>query len=417
MKKQLVIIVGNCYPIASANGNLALKCAQYLKKDYNIRIIAVKQSSSNAVDFDMGDNIKLYTSGRFRLDWYNKHRRLYFASQGIMKKLYNASCFLARVLGKIDSTFFHIDNMWWYRNSAYKLLEKLNSEEKIDTIISFCMPIESHLAAMMFKQKHNDILWASYWADDFAVKSNKKNIFISLKKLKKIESDILDKSDVIFSTEEISCFLRKYLNKNQDRLIPVPYTICASKANKTSIKCNNSNVTCVYMGTLYKNIRNPEFLLKTFSDPLLKDIRLLLYIRGDCNDIVEKYERNNSNIMVSDFIPKKQLEKVINDSDILINIDNVNCNGKPSKLYELISYRKPIINFSFNEDLGDLSNYPSKLQISMQGNTHDAANEVRKFISSEAFSNLVINAEQIEQLYYHHTENYVCELINKSLQN
>ena len=170
------------------------------------------------------------------------------------------------------------------------------------------------------------------------------------------------------------------------------------------------------MGTLYKNIRNPEFLLKTFTDPLLSDVKLLLYIRGDCNDIVEKYERNNSDIIVSDFIPKEQLEKVINDSDILINIDNVNCNGKPSKLYELISYRKPIINFSYNEDLGALSKYPCKLQISMQDDTHNAANKVRDFIISETFSNVIITAEQIEQLYYHHTENYVCELVNKALQ-
>lgn len=416
MKKNLVIIAGTCYPIPSANGALALKCAKYLKNEYDISVISIRKCETKLPDSVVCDDIKIHTLGRFRLDWWYKHKKIAFESKGLKKHIFKASAFLARLCGKIDSTFFHVDNMWWYKKSAFKLLEGLNKERKIDAIISFCLPIESHLAALQYKSRHNDVLWASYWADDFAVKSNKRNFFISFDRLKQIESEVLNKSDVVFSTEELTEALKAYLGSSESKLCPIPYIINSSVLHKTYAPKVNERLTCIFMGNFYRKIRNPEYMLKVFSDSQLNNIKLLMYIGGDCNSIVEKYALNSSNIEFHGFIPKEQLEAVVAESDILINIDNYNCSGKPSKLFELISYRKPILNFGYSDDLGELENYPCKLQISMNESVHTAAAKIREFVSY-ALSFDAVTPEQIESVYEKHTENFVKSLITGRLIN
>lgn len=414
MKKNLVIIAGTCYPIPSANGALALKCAQYLKNEYDISVISIRKCDTKLPDSIISDDVTIHALGRFRLDWWYKHKKIAFESKGLKKHLYKASAFLARLCGKIDSTFFHIDNMWWYKKSAYKLLEKINQKRKIDAIISFCLPIESHLAALELKKRHSDILWASYWADDFAVKSNMRNLFISQDKLKQIESEVLSKSDIVFSTEELAAALKAY--SCEDKLCPIPYIINSSILHNPHQPKTNDRITCIFMGNFYSKIRNPEYMLKVFSHAQLNDVRLLMYIGGDCNSIVEKYASSSSNIEFHDFIPKEQLEAVAAGSDILINIDNYNCSGKPSKLYELISYRKPILNFGYSDDLGELESYPCKLQISMDEAVDIAAAKIKEFISC-ALNIKTVTPEQIESAYEKHTEDYVKKLITSRLIN
>lgn len=364
------MIAGTCYPIASATGSLALKCAKYLKNEYDITIISVRKNGEKSLKKADIDGVTVYTLGRFRLDWLYKHKKIASTSKGFKKSLMNASVFLARLCGRIDSLFFHMDNMQWFKKAAYKQLECLNSERKIDTIISFCLPIESHLAAMEYRKRHKDTMWVSYWADDFAVKRNKKNLFYSIASIQRLESNVLCGSDVVLSAEELTESLHSYMAV--DTIYSIPYVIDQSILYRSCEQKTGGHITGVFMGNLYKEIRN-----KIFSDSELKDVTLQMYIGGNCDHIVEKYATKSSNILFHGFIAKEQLEQVLQEADFLINIDNLNCTGKPSKLYELLSYRKPILNFGHFDDCGELERYPCKLHIPANLDTHTAAIKIR----------------------------------------
>ncbi len=414
MKKNLVMVVGTCYPIASANGALALKYAEYLADEYDISIISIRKNGEKKQKKVFVNGITIYMLGRFRLDWLYKHKKLAGKSAGFKKSLLNASVFLARSCGRIDSMFFHADNMHWYKKAAYKQLERLNDERRIDSVISFCLPIESHSAAMKFKKRHEDVLWASCWADDFAVESNRKNIFYPLTAMRRSENDMLNKSDVVLSTEELAERLRLY--RPCSEIYPIPYTIDSSILHKSYERKTNKYTTGVFMGNLYKTIRNPEFMLKTFAQPELKNVLLYMYIGGDCDHIAEKYAAQCPNIRVHGFIPKDRLEQVLCEADFLINIDNLNCAGKPSKLYELIGYRKPILNFGYSDYCTELKEYPNKLHISVNSDTHSAAVEIEKFLFDDT-EETDIAPQLIERLYRTHTEGYVRNLIMEALNN
>lgn len=408
------MIAGTCYPIASATGSLALKCAKYLKNEYDITIISIRKNGEKTLKKADVDGITVYMLGRFRLDWLYKHKKLASTSKGFKKSLMNASVFLARLCGRIDSLFFHIDNMQWFKKAAYKQLECLGRERKIDTIISFCLPIESHLAAMEYRKRHKDAMWVSYWADDFAVKSNKKNLFYSMASMQRLESNVLCESDVVLCAEELAESLHSY--KALDTIYSVPYVIDQSILYKPCEQKTGEHITGVFMGNLYKKIRNPEYMLKVFGDSALKDVTLQMYIGGDCDHIVEKYAAESPNIRFHGFIAKEQLEQVLQEADFLINIDNLNCIGKPSKLYELLSYRKPILNFGYSEDCGELERYPCKLHIPAYSDTHTAAIKIGKFLF-DSEERAEVTPEQIEMLYQSHTEEYVRDLITKTLKN
>lgn len=414
MKKNLVMIAGTCYPIASATGSLALKCAQYLKNEYDISIISVRKNGEKSLKRADVDGVTIHMLGRFRLDWLYKHKKLAATSRGFKKSFLNASVFLARLCGRFDSLFFHMDNMWWFKKAAYKQLEHLNRERKIDTIISFCLPIESHLAAMKYREQHRDTMWVSYWADDFAVKLNKKNLFYSMASMQRLESNVLRKSDVVLSTEELTEILRSY--QAVDTIYSIPYVIDQSILYRSCKQKAGGHITGVFMGNLYNKIRNPEYMLKVFSDSALKDVALQMYIGGNCDHIVEKYAAESPNIRFHGFIAKDQLEHVLQEADFLINIDNLNCTGKPSKLYELISYRKPILNFGHSDDCGELEKYPCKLHIPANSDTHTAAIKIRSFLFDNK-GRTEATPEQVEMLYRSHTEKYVQDLITKALKN
>lgn len=414
MKKNLVIIAGTCYPIASATGSLALKCAKYLKNEYDVSIISIRKNEERTLKKVDVDGVTIYMLGRFRLDWLYKHKKLASMSRGFKKSLMNASVFLARLCGKIDSSFFHMDNMWWFKKAAYKQLEYLGKEKKIDTIISFCLPIESHLAAMKYRKLHRDTLWASYWADDFAVKRNKKNLFYSMASMRRLERDLLCKSDVVISAEELTESLHSY--RAVETIYSVPYVIDQSILYRSCKQKAGGHITGVFMGNLYKEIRNPEYMLKVFSDSELKDVTLQMYIGGNCDHIVEKYATKSSNIRFHGFIAKDRLDLVLQEADFLINIDNLNCIGKPSKLYELISYRKPILNFGHSDDCGDLERYPCKLHIPANLDTHTAAVEIKKYLF-DSKERTEVTPEHVEMLYQSHTEQYVRNLITEALKD
>ena len=154
-------------------------------------------------------------------------------------------------------------------------------------------------------------------------------------------------------------------------------------------------VSLVYAGALYKNIRNPEGMLKIVSQT--KGLKLDLYIKHrECSDIVDCY--------LSEFIVRKSLvnrEKylqMINDEyDILVNIGNISRLQTPSKMLELLSTGKPIVNFYVVKDVQYhlLERYP--LGINLDSNDTESISRLEHFCKENKGKRL--SFEQVTSLY------------------
>lgn len=109
----------------------------------------------------------------------------------------------------------------------------------------------------------------------------------------------------------------------------------------------NSNVKernrCFFAGSLYKNIRNPEEVLRLFCS--LEE--MLLVAAGntnDCQSFFEKY--TGSNLKHIGMINHQEMELEYSKSEFLINIDNQDqAQQPPGKIIEYMLLQKPIVNF------------------------------------------------------------------------
>ena len=111
---------------------------------------------------------------------------------------------------------------------------------------------------------------------------------------------------------------------------------------------NSKVCKLIFAGTLYMKIRNPEFFLSVISK--VKDVSLDLFVRkGECEQIINRYAKDN--IHREYFVDKaKYIDMLKYGYDVLVNIGNVSTLQAPSKMLELLSTGKPIINFYFTED-------------------------------------------------------------------
>lgn len=265
MKKELVIIAGSCYPINSATGGLAIKCAEYLDDYFNIRLISIQEGNCYAYDKQI-KNFKLYTLTQWRLRLAQNSFAKSQNSKGLKRRFNLLLNYMARALGRIESAFFTLDNMAWYEKKAVSLMKTLDEEKRIDAVLSFCMPIESHFAAEIFKYKIHDVRWVSYWGDLFANAPMKLNVFTSINKMRKIQGRLLKNSDAVLCTQEILNELRDTVDEGDTTIVAVPYVMKKSVLAEESTEEQNSReeIKFVYMGAFYRDIRNPERMLQMF---------------------------------------------------------------------------------------------------------------------------------------------------------
>lgn len=416
MSKELVIIAGNCYPINSATGGIAMKCAEFARDDYNVRVICIQQDSK-IIEGKMIDGKKIYTLSNWRLNLANYAQRKSKTTEGIKRVFYRTLFFVARAIGRFQATFFTIDNSWWYKKKAFSKLCELNNKVKIDVLISFNMPIEAHLAALDFKKKFPETKWISYWCDYLPTEEHCLNIFYNIERLKRIEKRIIDASDLSFSTEEVYDACSEYYDsKTMEKLHAIPYymknTVLLSNTNKER---KGKVIRFIYMGALYRKLRNPNYMLKLFTTLDDKRIKLDLYISGDCQDIVEKYlKKFPEMISVYDQVSSLELVKRLKDADVLINIENSTEHTRPSKLFELFSYKKAIVNFGYNPSAGEPFNkYPLGLWINENDSLDYNANKLKALIDSIGDS---IPAIKLQLLYAHNTEDYVKSMFLSQLK-
>ena len=106
-----------------------------------------------------------------------------------------------------------------------------------------------------------------------------------------------------------------------------------------------------YAGTMPQGIRPPHYLLKLFNT--IDDSRLHLYLAGNSDyiNVLKEYAAKDSRIHIMGSLPHEQVVSLIKEADCLINIGNNLTNMVPCKIFEYMSYQKPIIStYRIDED-------------------------------------------------------------------
>lgn len=227
-------------------------------------------------------------------------------------------------------------------NSVKRALKKINAQ-KFDVIVAVMGSFDVAAAAMIYKKKNPEVKLVVYQVDPCS--TNEVSPPSTQKEREAFEGELYSVSDRIITTpiliEESKALYAKEIT---DKMIPMEFPnvvpVEVGENKKTSDIC------CLFTGNIYGDFRDPKYALRLFDKA---ELSIKFEVIGSVKpDIKSEFELHN----VIYHGPKslKETRAALANADILVNIGNSMLNQVPSKLFEYISYGKPIINICKNRN-------------------------------------------------------------------
>lgn len=398
MKKHLAMLCGIYYPNPSPTGLCAKRYANLLKNEYDIEIIFM-QSSAEEVELTDENGFRLHGICGARL------RREYTSSGAVKKALHLAG--IAEIKMKA------LGNMSWYRSKALKKLKEIHEKQPLDAVFTVCSPFAAHAAGADFKKLYQGVWHTAYTVDPYSSKNRVRPFFMTYGKLAELEKDILSKADFLLLSEELYK-TRPDIYSGAKNCLPLPYMLPAFyEAAAEKRYFDEAGVHCVYAGRFYEDIRNPEYMLKTFAALENKDIKLHLFSIG-CEGIVNRYAGKNPNIIMHSLVSQNEIKEIYAQADALVGVGNSISEFMPSKIYEYIAACKPILFFNYGNNHNEVLNgYPSSRQFCSAESTENSAKELTAFVKN--LDSRDISRGEIENAYKENTPANITEILRTAL--
>lgn len=358
--KSILFVTENFYPDVSATGNCINNVASYYKKEgWDVTILS-KKLDENWLDEEIYDGKKIYR---------------------ITHKTFKNKIKIKLIVKLIDIIYkFLILYRWPIKSKDIikcycKKIIELNNEKDFDLIIFSINPPMS-LIINYYLKKNNELLKKKYTVAYYLdALMNECHIKFLPKKLSNFKIFNLERkylpffNEVFFTDSHRSIYdIPKYdfIEKKHFLKLPsilIDYLYKEQDSIKSSDEYNLS-----YVGSISKLNRNPdkifEFLTNVANDYKIK-LNILFY--GKLNNYnFKKFKDEYINIEYKGIVSKEEVYEIYEKTDFLINIDNINQTMIPSKIFEFISFKKPIINFTtYTESIIDtyLRDYDNYISI------------------------------------------------------
>ena len=293
----------------------------------------------------------------------------------------------------------------WIDKASYNKLCKLYQSEKFDVIMSIngADPF-FHLGAKRFKSSHADVKWVTLVMDPLTYSSS---IYLPLairwtasfykKKLYQKENSIYISSDYNIFWENLYDDAINYFQVNPKKMFKFRFVLddIRNTIRPTVNTWKQNGIRLIYAGALYRELRNPEYMLSVVSKT--DDLYLDVYTKHlECWDILEKYVSDKISVFPA-ADTHRYLEMISYEYDVLLNIGNKCTNQLPSKMLELLSTGRPIVNFYIFKDVQYemIESYP--LGINIGRDDEDAVQTLESFCKSVRGRQMPFN--EVEALF------------------
>lgn len=393
MKKHLALLCGVLYPQPSATGLCAERFADLLSDEYDIDIICI--SSSGRPESAEKNAMRIHAL-------LGKRMQAERAGTGLKKQVLHA-------LGGAQIKTSMLGNLSWFRSAALRCLEQEHKRRPFDAVFSVCSPFAAHCAAMDFCSKHADIRWCAYTVDPYASDNRIRPFGCSLKRLTEFECEVCSRPDALLLSEEAfaSCEALRASNKNCRAL---PYLLPAfNEAEPDRSFFSEQGIHCVYAGSFYPELRNPQPMLDAFCALSAQSVYLHLFSKG-CEQMISEYAARDQRIVRHDPISHDRIVSVYQAADVLVNVENNVPEFLPSKTFEYIAACKPIVCFGKGQSRELLASHPAA--VLCEGGANDA--ECLQTFLQSCFGTS-ISAEDISRRYEKYHSQHIRQILSDAL--
>lgn len=292
---------------------------------------------------------------------------------------------LARLVGRVWRNMAWPDTTCvWYRAALAKATALLSASPGA-TVVTVSPSFTAHQVGATIARSRRTGRWVADMGDPFslAIESPANNFYLYGALNRRAERALFQKATAVTLT---NATIRKRYGElypeSAERIFVIPPLLPALEKLSITRNAPVANATAalrlVYVGSLYKSLRRPDFLLALFSalSGTARSRLLELHFLGnieECNDAFAPYaELIGSSIRLHGLVAQEQALAAVRDASLVVNLGNANPCQLPSKLVEYMALGKPILNIiQTSEDPSQdmLQGYRSVLTILASGIT------------------------------------------------
>lgn len=415
MKKILFTI--QWYPsVLSANALCDEKIIKQLVKENQYDISCLTYRSNEQSSKSSLDNVKIY---RFRRSvWWNLVIKAKQNKGLISNIILRFDKFVLRVKQILTIPIYPIVNIKSCIKFAYNAY-CLHKKNKFDIVISEHHGIDSLFAGYVLKRLFPDIKFIAILWDPISAKeavgylpskySLKKNIYIEKKILQYADYVVGMKS----SEKTVKSFNLGFNEKH--KFFDIPGIVKQIGSQYKCDKLLDGCINIVYSGILSLPDRNPSFIIDIINScPFAERINFVFFCTGAGKAVLERKKKSfKGSINICEYIPHSDLISVYQNADILLNFGGVNTNMVPSKIFEYMSFCKPILStYKIDNDASKtyLDRYPLALCIDERKEVDDNLYLINHFF--QHYKEMNITFESVERKFFINTPNIYINLIN-----
>jgi hypothetical protein len=271
--------------------------------------------------------------------------------------------------------------LWYFY--ALRKAEELYELEFYEYLITVSLPFTAHLTGVSLKRRHQSIKWIADMGDPFCFTETPMNNQFFFKHLnyKGDETVFKEANYVVVTVDKCREKYTEIFPSEAEKIVvipPISRIVRNDHINKSQVFEKNKLIL-LYAGNLYRNIRNPSYLLMLLSallqnHPEFHD-KIEMHFFGNIKEYQLDFNNFNKqyNILrMHGIVPHHIIRLAEAEADVLVNIGNQTDYQLPSKIVEYAGTGKPIINIYSTENDSSyifLKQYPLAYQVSTQGHS------------------------------------------------
>lgn len=218
----------------------------------------------------------------------------------------------------------------------------------------------------------------------------------------RIEKKIFELADKVVLMKSSMDHQKKYNMEYSSKMEFLDIPMLKLNKQPSQFKRDNSQIKFLFVGSIAYKIRNPQILIDALTALDREDIVCEFVGNIDCKECFGKLqEKMGDRLKFVGFMKHDELAGKFASADVLLNIGNLISTMVPSKIFEYMSYKKPIIStYSIKNEPSKkyLEKYPMALLLSGDKSAEANAKEIDNFINNSIHQK--INSAELEEKFF-----------------
>lgn len=302
---------------------------------------------------------------------------------------------------------------------------RLHRKEQFDLVIAEHNGFDTLYAGAKLKKSFPEIKFIPILWDPFSGKQLAKYLTkkFAEKKMLNSENNLLSLADCIIAMKSSEAYHKEHsVGKSYfDKYVflDIPNVIKPETYLKDSDLINKEKINIVFTGVLSLPERDPEYIVTLLNkSEYVSNFNLIFLCTGNGkNKLIELKDSFKGKMTISGYVPHSEIGSIYQNADVLLNLGGSNPYMVPSKIFEYMSYGKPIVSTYYIDEESSkryFEKYPLAICIDTREDFYTNTKRLDMFLENTISKTMPF--QEIEEIFSENTPEKYVEIIKQVLE-